>query len=221
MDITGLGYSIIEKFINLGYLKNITDIYSLKDHKAELQAIEGFGEKSIENILLSIENSKKRPFDRVLFAIGIRHVGDRTAKILAKKFRNIKNIMNAAEEEILNIHEIGPKIANSVSNFFKITDNRKIIEKFIKAGLQFEISSDVSESDKLSAYTFVLTGTLDGMTREEAKSIIESMGGKVSTSVSSKTSFLLAGNDAGSKLDKAKKLGINIINEKDFQELIK
>jgi DNA ligase (NAD+) len=221
MDIAGLGYNIIERFIKLGYLNNITDIFDLENNIAELKKLEGFGEKSIDNILSSIENSKKKPFDKVLFAIGIRHVGDRTAKILAKHFRTIDALMNAEKEEIEKIHEIGPRIAESVYDFFRNKNNRSIIDRLKKAGLQFSTDANESPTDKLSGLTFVLTGTLENYKREEAAAIIEELGGKVSSSVSSKTSYLLAGEEAGSKLDKAKKLGVKILTESEFQDLIK
>jgi DNA ligase (NAD+) len=221
MDIEGLGYSIIEKFVQLGYLKDITDIYKLKIREKELKKIEGFGEKSIDNILSSIEKSKERQFDKVLFAIGIRHVGDRTARILAKKFKNVDNLINASQEEINNVHEIGPKIAESVYNFFHKKPNLQLIEKLKKAGLKFETEGGGTSSNKFEGLTFVLTGTLEKYKREEAGAIIENLGGKVSSSVSKKTSYVLAGAEAGSKLDKAKELGVKVIDEKEFEKLIK
>jgi len=222
MDIEGLGYSIIDKFTELGYLHDVTDIYHLKEHEAELKNLEGFGEKSIDNILKSIETSKKRPFEKVLFAIGIRHVGDRTARILTKHFTNIDDLISASREDIESIHEIGPRIAESVFDFFRNEANLELVNKLRKAGLNFEtLGVKKKGSTKLDGLTFVLTGTLEKYKREEAKEIIESLGGKVSSSVSKKTDYILAGEEAGSKLDKAKELGVKVINEKEFEKMVK
>jgi len=220
MDIEGLGYSIIEKFISLGYLKDITDIYKLNKYEKELKKIEGFGEKSIDNIMKSIENSKQKPFDKVLFAIGIRHVGDRTARVLARHFKNVDNLFSAAKDDIEKINEIGPKIAESVFDFFKSKPNREIINKLRKAGLKFEAEQIAGSSNKFEGLTFVLTGTLEKYTREEASAIIEDLGGKTSSSVSKKTSYVLAGAEAGSKLKKAEQLGVKVINEEEFKKIL-
>ena len=221
MDIEGLGYQIIDKFINLGYLKDITDIYKLYNHEKDLKKIEGFGEKSIDNILSSIENSKQRPFDKVLYAIGIRHVGDRTARILAKHFKNIDSLFKAGKEDIEKIYEVGPRIAESVYDFFHNKANLKIIEKLKKSGLKFEQDSSAPASNKLEGMTFVITGTLEKYKREEVQELIENLGGKASSSVSKKTSYVLAGTEAGSKLTKAKELGVKVIDEDAFEKLIK
>src|SRR4030095_3806486 len=221
MDIEGLGYQIIDRFSKLGYLNDITDIYKLYVHEKELKEIERFGEKSIDNILTSIENSKKRPFDKVLYAIGVRHVGDRTARVLAKHFKNIDNLINASKDEIEKIYEIGPRIAESVYDFFHNKGNLQIIEKFKKAGLKLKEDPGSQASNKLEGLTFVITGTLEKYKREEVQDIIESLGGKASSSVSKKTSYLLAGSDAGSKLAKAKELGVKVIDETEFEKLIK
>lgn len=222
MDIEGLGYNIIDKFTELGYLRDVTDIYKLKEHETELKKLEGFGEKSIDNILNSIEKSKERPFEKVLFAIGIRHVGDRTARILTMHFTNIDDLKNASKEDIESINEIGPKIAESVYDFFRNRTNLELINKLRKSGLKFETSVKLKKgSTKLKDLIFVLTGTLENYKREEAKEIIESLGGKVSSSVSRKTDYVLSGEEAGSKLDKAKELGVKVIDEKEFEKMVK
>ncbi|RPI18536.1 MAG: NAD-dependent DNA ligase LigA [Ignavibacteriae bacterium] len=221
MDIEGLGYSIIERFIKDGYLKDITDIYGLPKHEKELKVLERFGEKSIDNIFKGIERSKERPFEKVLFAIGIRHVGDRTARILARHFRNIDNLCNVSREEIEHVHEIGPKIAESVYEFFGKKNNRILLDRLKKAGLQFEVTGEEPKANKFTGLTFVLTGTLEKYKRDDAKKIIEDFGGTVSASVSKKTDFVLAGSEAGSKLVKASKLGVKIISEQEFEEMIK
>lgn len=224
MEIEGLGESIIEIFLDKGFLKNYSDIYDLKNYKEELTGLERFGEKSIDNILSAIEESKKKPFDKVLFALGIRHIGERTAKILANNFGSIDNISKATEEEIKSIHEIGPKIAQSVAKFFKDKKNIELINKLKKAGLQFESEKKKNPgkiNENVNNKIFVLTGTLENYKRDEAQKIIEDLGGRVSSSVSKKTDYVLAGSEAGSKLDKAKELGVNILDEKGFEALVK
>lgn len=221
MDIEGLGYSIVERFIQLGYIKDISDIYELPKHSKALKELERFGDKSIDNIFKGIENSKQRPFEKVLYAIGIRHVGDRTARILARHFKSIDRLGEALQDEIEHVREIGPKIAESVYEFFRTKNNRIIIDRLKKAGLQFEVSGKETKSNKFSGLTFVLTGTLEKYKRENAKKIIEDLGGNVTSSVSKKTDFVLAGSEAGSKLDKANKLGVKVISEQDFEKMIK
>lgn len=219
MEIEGLGESIIEIFLEKGFLKNYSDIYSLKNRKDELISLERFGEKSIENILKAIEDSKNKPFDKVLFALGIRHVGERTSKILAKNFGSVEKLLNATEEEIVSVHEIGPKIAESVSAFFRDSKNIKLINELKKAGLQFESekNKDPGKINELfNNKTFVLTGTLENYKRDDAQKIIEDLGGRVSSSVSKKTDYVLAGAEAGSKLEKAKTLGVKVLTEEEF-----
>lgn len=220
MDIEGLGFQIIEKFIQLGYLKDVTDIYTLYKKEKQLKAIERFGEKSIDNILSSIERSKQRPFEKVLYAIGIRHVGDRTARVLAKHFKSVDNIITASKEEIESIHEIGPRIAESVYDFFHTKSNLQMIEKLRKAGLSFEMEVTANGSNKLEGLTFVVTGTLEKYKREEVEELIETLGGKAASSVSKKTSYVLAGAEAGSKLKKAESLGVRVIDETEFDKMI-
>lgn len=221
MDIEGLGFQILEKFIQLGYLKDITDIYKLKGKVKELKSLERFGEKSIDNILGSIERSKERPFEKVLYAIGIRHVGERTARVLAKHFKSVDNIIAASKEEIESIHEIGPRIAESVYDFFRTKSNLQMIKKLRDAGLNFEMEVIANASNKLEGLTFVVTGTLEKYKREEVEELIETLGGKAASSVSKKTSYVLAGAEAGSKLKKAESLGVKVIDETEFDKLIK
>jgi DNA ligase (NAD+) len=222
MEIEGLGFQIIEIFIGKGFIFNYADIYDLHKKKNELLELERFGEKSISNILNGIEQSKEKPFDKVLFALGIRHIGERTAKILAKHFGSIDNLMNASQEEINQVHEIGPKISESVANFFSDKHNLKLVERLRKAGLKFEIDKSITQkiNPLFANKTFVLTGTLEKYKRDEAAKIIEDLGGKTSSSVSKKTDFVLAGSDAGSKLEKARSLGVKVIDENEFQSMI-
>ncbi|MEZ4822361.1 MAG: NAD-dependent DNA ligase LigA [Ignavibacteria bacterium] len=224
MEIEGLGESIIEIFLEKGFIKNYADIYRLKERRDELISIERFGDKSIENLLKAIEDSKSKPFDKVLFALGIRHVGERTAKLLSKNFGSIDKLSNATEEEIVGVHEIGPKIAESVSGFFKDRKNIELINDLKKAGLQFESekSKDPGRiNENFNNKTFVLTGTLENYKRDDAQKIIEDLGGRVSSSVSKKTDYVLAGAEAGSKLEKANSLGVKVLTEKEFVEMFK
>lgn len=223
MDIQGLGESIVEIFIREGFLKDITDIYILKDRRKELTVLERFGEKSIDNLLQSIEVSKEKPFEKVLFALGIKHIGERTAKILAKNFENIDKLSRANDVEISSIHEIGPKIAESVVGFFAGRKSRELIEKLKEAGLKFRIdrNSSAETKEEFKNKIFVLTGTLDKYSRVQASELIERYGGRVSSSVSKKTDYVLAGEEAGSKLDKAKSLGVKIISEAEFEKMLK
>jgi DNA ligase (NAD+) len=223
MDIEGLGESLIDLFVDKGFLKTYGDIYKLKDRKSELVSIERFGEKSVTNLLNSIEKSKERPFDKVLFALGIRYVGSGAAKKLASHFNNIDALISASEEEITEVYEIGESISKSVKKFFNDAHNRKILDELKKVGLKFSFADrkdSVLKDNFFKDKTFVLTGTLSDYSREEAGEIIASFGGNVTSSVSSKTDYVLAGEKAGSKLDKAKSLGVKIINEKEFNEKI-
>ncbi|MEG8946016.1 NAD-dependent DNA ligase LigA [Rosettibacter firmus] len=220
MDITGLGEALINLFVDRGFLKDYSDIYQLKEHREELIKIERLGEKSVDNLLAAIEKSKEKPFDRVLFAIGIRYVGAGVAKKLADHFKSIDALINASEEEIESIHEIGPSISKSVKRFFSDKNNLKLIEKLKKAGLKFKIDEIRITSDKLKGKSFVLTGTLSSMSREEAKEKIISLGGHVLSAVSKNTDYVVVGDNPGSKFDKAKKLGITILTEEDFLKMI-
>ena len=221
MDIEGLGEALINLFVDSGHLKNYADIYALKDKRNELVQIERLGEKSIDNLLRAIETSKQRPFNKVLFALGIRYVGDGAAKKLADHFLSIDKLMNVSETEIESIHEIGSSISKSIIRFFADSQNRKIIERLKKAGLNFSIEKKKKESSRLEGKSFILTGTLSSMSREEAKEKIQNNGGLVVSSVSKNTNYLVVGEIPGSKYDKAKKLGVSILSEKQFLEMIR
>lgn len=223
MDIEGLGESLIDLFVEKGFLKTYGDIYKLKNFKKDLVAIERLGEKSISNLLDSIERSKAKPFDKVLFALGIRYVGAGAAKKLAAHFKSLDSLISATEEKIIEVYEIGESISKSVKKFFGDNHNKKIIEELKKAGLKFSFTdakTDFVGNNFFKGKTFVLTGTLSSFTREEAEEKINNFGGNVTSSVSKKTDYVLAGEKAGSKLDKAKILGINIIDEIEFQKKI-
>ena len=220
MDIEGLGDALINLFVDLGFLDTYADIYSLKEKREEFIAIERLGEKSVNNLLESIEKSKQRPFDKVLFALGIRYVGAGAAKKLADHFQTIEKLSKAGKDEIEAVHEIGSSISESVIRFFHDAGNKKIVSKLVSAGLNFSTEKKKTQSVKLEGLSFVLTGTLPSMSREEAKEIILSNGGTVVCSVSKNTGIVLAGESAGSKLDKAQKLGIRIIDEEEFLKMI-
>ena len=222
MNIVGLGDEIVEDFYNLGYIKRFVDIYRLDDFIEELKLLEGYGNKSINNLMDSIKDSKKNSLEKLLFAIGIRNVGAKTAKIIAKKFKNIDGVMNASIEDLSSIKDIGNIIAESVYNYFKDEKNIQMVKDLKMEGLNMEyIGEEVVESEAFAGKTFVLTGGLENFTRDEAKEIIENNGGNVSGSVSKKTSVVIAGADPGSKYAKAVELGIEIWDEERFQEEIK
>jgi DNA ligase (NAD+) len=218
MDIRGLGPRTLEKMIDLGLVENAADLYSLKDE--QLTRLSNFKEKSINNLLASIKQSKSRPFSRVLFALGIRHVGESIADLLASHFIVVDEIISASEEKISAIQGIGPEIARSVRNYFDSEENLELVKKLRSAGLQFEAAeSGHGQEGPFLDKTFVLTGTLPTLSRKEATELIESRGGKVISAVSSKTSYLLVGADPGSKLQKAQELGVPQITEEQLKKL--
>ena len=222
MNIEGFGDSIVEDFYNMGYLKNFTDFYKLEEYKEELMELEGFGFKSINGLLEEIEASKNTSLERLLFALGIRHVGSKTGKILAKNFKSLDKLMTATEEELLKINDIGDIIAKSVYAYFKDENNLKEINELISLGVNtYYTKLETSSNEEINGKTFVLTGSLETVTREEATEIIENLGGKTSSSVSKRTSVLVVGDSPGSKYDKAKELGITIWTEKEFLEKVK
>jgi DNA ligase (NAD+) len=220
MDIEGLGEALINLFVEKGFLNTYDEIYNLKNHWDELINIERLGEKSIDNLLNAIEKSKNQPFSKILFALGIRYVGSGAAKKLASFFNSIDDLITASEEEILSIHEIGKSISDSIKTFFSDKKNLEIIERLKSAGLNFYAEKKSIKPGALFDKTFVLTGALIGFSREEAGDKITFMGGKVTSAISNKTDYIVAGNKPGSKLDKAKVLGIKIINEKEFIEML-
>jgi len=221
MNIEGFGDNIVEDFYNMGYLKSISDYYYLYQYKEELMELEGFGNKSIQNLLDSIEASKSNSLERLLFALGIRHVGKKTGKILADYFKTMDKLEKATYEELVEVHDIGEIIAESIINYFALPQNVELINNLRKIGVNMSyMEKDIVESADFLGKTFVLTGTLETIKREEAKEMIESLGGKTSSTVSSKTDVVVVGVNPGSKFDKANELGITIWTEKDFIEKI-
>lgn len=220
MDIEGLGPAILETFVDHSLISKTEDIYALTYSKIESVNLEGFKEKSINNIMASVENSKKNDLSKLIFALGIRHIGAKAGKLLADHFKDIDSLMNATAEQILEIDGFGAVMAQSVFDFFKNDKTKSLIESLKNAGVNMRSLSVVTDT-RFEGKTFVLTGTLTSFTRAEASKIIESYGGKTSSSVSKKTSYVLAGEAAGSKLDKANALGVEVISEDEFQEMIK
>ncbi|MFO7447427.1 MAG: NAD-dependent DNA ligase LigA [Ignavibacteriaceae bacterium] len=216
MDIEGLGTALINLFVEMGFLKTYADIYDLAEHREKLIRIERLGEKSIDNLLKGIEDSKKQPFSKVLFALGIRYVGSGAAKKLSDHFNSIDDLINASEEEITGVHEIGPSISKSVIKFFSDKHNLEIIIRLKQHGLNFKTVRKAVKENFFTGKTFVLTGTLSKFSREEAGDKITLYGGKVTSSVSKNTDYVLAGENAGSKLTKAENLGVAILSEDEF-----
>lgn len=216
-DISGIGEKLIDKFVEAKIINDIADIFYLTPF--ELAQISGVGQKTIANILSQIEKAKNTPFHRVIVGLGIPMVGEKTAKILAEHFKNIDNLSKATYDELISIEGIGPEVAKSIIEYFKNEKTKEIIEKLKKAGVNLE-TKEIKKSDKLKGLTFVITGTLKNYTRDEAKEVIEQLGGKVTNTVSSKTDYLIVGENPGSKLGKARQLGVKTINEDEFEKLI-
>ena len=218
MDIDGLGDAILETLVNESMLKSASDIYSLDYDR--IAGFEGFGRKSADNFKNAIENSKQNDLSKLIFALGIRHIGQKAAKLLADRFRDIDSLMAASKEEILEIDGFGEIMAESIVNYFSLEPSVKLIEELKSYGVNMTAESNIVDN-RFEGKTFVLTGTLSQYTRNEASEIIESFSGKTSSSVSKNTDYVLAGEAAGSKLTKAQQLGVTIISEDEFAEMIK
>jgi DNA ligase (NAD+) len=216
MNIDGMGEALVNQLTDRGLVKNVADIYKLT--KQDLLSLERMGEKSAQNILREIEASKKLPLERVIYGLGIRFVGERTAQFLAEELGSMDALMNAGQEELQQVNEVGPRIAESIVEFFQESRNRELVERLRQEGLTFK-GDRKERGTKFAGKTFVLTGTLS-LPRDQVKKTIEAAGGRVSGSVSKKTDYVIAGTDAGSNLDKAKELGVNVIGEKDLADLL-
>jgi DNA ligase (NAD+) len=217
MNIDGLGDALVNQLTERGLVKNVADLYKLK--KDDLLKLDRMGEKSADNVLAEIAASKKLPLERVIYGLGIRFVGERTAQFLAEHFGSLDDIMKATAEQLEEVNEVGPRIAESIVEFFADEHNRKLVSDLRKAGLTFT-GQKKEKGTKLAGKTFVLTGTLARHTRDEAKTMIEDAGGRVSGSVSKKTDHVVAGSDSGSKLDKARELGVSVISEEELEALL-
>jgi DNA ligase (NAD+) len=218
MNIDGMGEALVNQLMDRALVKDIADIYGLT--KKDLLSLERFADKSAQNILDEIERSKKLPLERVIYGLGIRMVGERTAQFLAEHFGSMEALERASQEDLQEVTEVGPRIAESIVEFFSIPANRRLIERLRETGLTLS-GQKKQRGVKLAGKTFVLTGTLSRFTRDEAKKMIEDAGGKVTGSVSKKTDYVVAGTEAGSKLDKAKDLGVQVIDEKEMEKLLR
>lgn len=221
MNIEGLGDRVMEDLYNFGFIKDISDIYLLSKHKQELIRFEGYGEKSVTSLIEAIENSKNNSLERLIFGLGILHVGLKKAKILSQHYKNIDNLINASLDELQEIDDIGLVIAKSIKNYFSDNDNIVLINKLKELNVNMNyLGKEVSNNSKFYNKTFVLTGSLSLFTRDEARDLIESFGGKTTDSVSKKTSVVIVGDNPGSKYEKAKNLGIEIWSEEDFSNYL-
>ena len=218
MNIDGMGDALVNQLTERKMVKDVADIYKLT--KADLLKLERMGDKSAQNVLNEIERSKKLPLERMIYGLGIRFVGERTAQFLAEHFGEMDDLVKASEEELQQVEEVGPRIAKSIVEFFAEPKNRELVDELRAAGLTFR-GKKKQRGTKLAGKTFVLTGTLANYSRDEAKKMIEDAGGKVTGSVSKKTDYVVAGADAGSKLDKAKELGVKVVDEKEMEGLLR
>jgi DNA ligase (NAD+) len=219
MDIDGMGEALIDRLVDRGMVASVADLYKLD--ASQLAELERMGDKSAARIMKGIEASRQKPLPRVLNGLGIPFVGERTAQILAETFGSLDSIMAADLDTLQHAEEVGPKVAQSIRLFFDNPVNHELVDRLRDAGLTFDHTVKKKASGPLEGLTFVITGTLPSMSREEAKQFITDAGGKVTDSVSKKTSFLVAGEEAGSKLDKAQKLGVAIISEADLRNKVK
>ena len=217
MNIDGLGPALIEQMVSKGLISDAADIYYLS--KSDISSLDKMGDKSADNLLLAIDNSRHNPLYRLICGLGIRHVGEKAAKLLAKKYKTIDNFAKAEYEEMIEINDIGEIMAKTVTEFFSAEENIEFVDKLKRGGVSCIDDEEEISDNRFEGKTFVLTGTLPSMTRSEASALIESFGGKVSGSVSKKTSYVLAGSEAGSKLTKATALGIEIISEDDLKNM--
>jgi len=218
MNIDGLGDKIVDQLVDKGLAKDVADLYSLK--LEEVAGLERMAEKSAQNLLEEIEASKKNSLARLIYALGIQFVGERTAQLLAEHFSSLEELAAAKEEQLVEVPEVGPKVAASIVEFFSEPANRQLIKKLNKAGVHPTAEKRKVKSDKFVGKSFVFTGGLANRSREEAGEIVQQHGGKVSSSVSKKTDYVVVGTDPGSKYDKAKELGVTILTEAEFEKLL-
>lgn len=223
MDIEGMGEKVVEQFFNQGFIKSIAEIYDLSNFRDEIIALDGWKDKSIDNLLIAIEKSKENSLEKVLFGLGIKEVGAKTAKTLSRIYGDIDSLAKASYDELISIPDVGPILANSLVNYFANEDNLHLINVLKDKGVNFTFKGNTTKAadSYFSGKTVVLTGTLSSYGRKEATSLLEDLGAKVTSSVSKATDLVIAGEEAGSKLDKAQQLGIQVLNEAEFLALIK
>ena len=219
MNVDGLGEAIIKQLLDKGLISNMADIYTLK--LEDIASLKKNGTKFAQNLIDSINRSKQNDLYRLITAFGIRHVGTKASKILAKRYKTMDRLMNVTSEELAFVEDIGPIVAESIREFFLQDQTIDLIKRLKEAGVNMKYLEEEGEDNRFEGKTFVLTGTLEKYTRGEASNIIEKFGGKTSSSVSKKTDYVLAGEEAGSKLTKAQNLGVTILSEEEFEELIK
>jgi DNA ligase (NAD+) len=218
MNIDGLGEKIVDQLVERKMVKDVADLYALK--MQDVAELERMGEKSAQNLVEEIAASKKNPLSRLIYALGIQFVGERTGQLLAEHFSSLDDLATANTEELENVSEVGPKVAASITDFFVETANRNVIKKLSKAGVRPTAEKREVKSQKLAGKSFVFTGGLANRSREEAGELVQQHGGKVGGSVSKKTDYVVVGTDPGSKYDKAKELGVTILTEDEFERLI-
>jgi DNA ligase (NAD+) len=218
MNIDGLGDKIVDQLVDKGLVKDVADLYSLKED--QVAALDRMAEKSAQNLLAEIEASKKNSLSRLIYALGMRFVGERTGQLLAEHFSSLEELATADEEQLVAVNEVGPKVAAAIVEFFSEPANRQLIKKLHKAGVHPTAEKREVKSDKLGGKSFVFTGGLANRSREEAGELVQQHGGKVSGSVSKKTDYVVVGTDPGSKYDKAKELGVPVLTESEFEKLL-
>ncbi|NYV27269.1 NAD-dependent DNA ligase LigA [Streptobacillus felis] len=220
LNIQGLGNKIVEKFVDLKLIKSVTDIFSLKDYREELMSLDKMGQKSVDNLLNNIENSKNISFEKFFYSLGIEFVGKTTSKLVVKHFKTIDKIIDSSHEELMSIEGVGEKVASSIYNYFKDTENILLINEFKNIGINLEyISDEIVNNDFITNKKFLATGKFTNLKREEVKELIEKNGGIYLSSVSKNLDYLIVGEKAGSKLEKANKLGVKILTEEEFLKL--
>ena len=217
MDIDGCGQAVLQSLIDAGLVHSAADLYTLREE--QIEPLERMGKKSAENLIAAIEKSKSNDLSRLLFALGIRHIGQKAAKTLSATFGSLDAVLNATEEQLTDIRDIGGAIVQSIEEWRGQEQSKHLVERLREAGVNFQ-GEQLVKSDKLAGKTIVLTGTLTLFTRKQATERIEQLGGRASGSVSKKTTFVVAGENAGSKLKKANELGIPVLTEQEFQDLI-
>ncbi len=217
MDIDGLGGKLVAQLVDKGMVKDVSDLYRLS--KEDLVALDRMADKSAQNILTAIEGSKKKPLAKFIYGLGVRHVGEHLSEVLAKEVQSLTNFFRVTEEELLAIREVGPELAQSVVRFFRDQRNREVMEKLQEAGLTI-VEPGVDEMAKLKGFTFVFTGALDSFTRDEARDLVESLGGKTASSISKKVDYVVVGSDPGSRYERARELGIKVLTENQFRAMV-